>query len=166
MKINKYRCLKNAVALAVALEVVMASAMVVVAQMPTPAPIAHASPSASQAPFGSAMDTGKELRHITIRGKFDADNIKVQNGAVWIEHLSFDKPTELSINGVRWNPTWQGNTSDRFQLPAPVIPFGDAKVRVRKLLGRSPIALLDLPSAKNNQTLTIKAVDSPVGVDT
>jgi hypothetical protein len=140
--------------------------IVSMAQLPVPQQTPPAAPVASATPFaGFGVDDTNALRHFTIRGKFDADYIKFQNGELWMEHIAFDKPTEMMVNGIHWNPTWEGNKSGHFVFKVPVSPFGNAKVRVRKLLGRSEIASIDLPSAKNKQTLTIKAIDQPVGVD-
>ena len=129
-------------------------------------PAAPANKTASPSPFGAGEESAKSLRRISIRGKFDCDLIKIQNGKVWIEHVSFEKPTDLSINGVHWKPQWQGNNSGRFELKLPVDSFDNATVKVTKVQGRSELASVELPTPQNKQTLSIKVVDQPLGVDT
>lgn len=123
------------------------------------------SPSASPALIGMGMSGPQSVRRIMIRGKFDDDIIKVRNGVLWIQHVAFDNPTDLSINGIHWKPTWQGSKSENFEFKTPICSFGDSKVKVRKLLGRSEIDSVEPPTAANKQTLSIKIVDKPVGVD-
>lgn len=121
---------------------------------------------ASLPPLGSLGDSTKSARRITIRGKFDSDVIKVQNGNLWIEHVAFEKPVEMTVNGSRWKPDWNGKTSSRFEFKSPLEPFGNATVQVKQVQGRSKLENVELPSAQNGQTLSIKVVDSPLGVDT
>lgn len=123
-------------------------------------------PASTLPPLGSSMDGAKATRRITIRGKFDADLIKIQNGSLWIEHVAFDKPTDITINGVHWKTQWNGKASEHFEFKPPLEPFGQAKVEVKKLQGRSEIESVELPSDQNQQTLSVKLIDKPGGVDT
>ncbi|GEM_PF-4139156 len=124
-----------------------------------------ADPAAPSSSWG-VSDSAKALHRISIRGKFDSDIIKIQNGALWIEHQSFEKPVDISINGSRWKPDWQGQKSSHYQFSVPLEGFENGSVQVKKASGRSALALVDLPTAQNKQTLSIKVVDEPVGVDT
>ena len=114
----------------------------------------------------NVADSSKALHRIAIRGKFDSDVIKIQNGALWIEHQSFEKPVDITINGAHWKPDWQGQKSNRYQFSMPLEGFENGTVQVKKIQGRSALALVQLPAAQNQQTLAIKVVDEPVGVDT
>ena len=127
--------------------------------------IALADPATSNSAWGIS-DSSKALHRISIRGKFDSDVIKVQNGALWIEHQSFEKPVDITINGVHWKPDWQGQKSSRYQFSLPLEGFENGTVQVKKVQGRSALASVQLPTAQNQQTLAVKVVDEPVGVDT
>jgi hypothetical protein len=117
--------------------------------------------SAAAAPLGQAAE-GEAGRHITIKAKIDGkDTFKVKNGKIWIEHNSWSKPSEISINGHSWKPQWSGDHSDEFiNFTPPLTPFGAKPVEVRKIKGRGSVTIKQTPAPENGATLAVEFNDS------
>lgn len=116
--------------------------------------------AASAVPLGGAA-TGEAARHITLKVKVDgSDLFKVKDGKLWIEHKSWSKPTEISVNGHSWKPQWTGNDSDQFvTFVPPLAPFGGSPVEIRKIKGRGSATIKQTPTPENGGTLVVEFND-------
>lgn len=107
-------------------------------------------------------------RNIRIRMRLDGhDRIRYRDGKLWIEHVSNGRSTNISINGVEWKPTWNGDTTEPFTAfnPQPV-PLGQSRVTLKQLAGRSQAQLEKPPKGANFENIaTIVASDPPGGDD-
>lgn len=147
------------------------------AQIPaTPAPAANPAPPAAPAsiPIATPPTTPKALnspagtaRRITIELYVDGgDVVKIGNGRLWIEHASAKKPNAISINGLKWEPTWSGNTSEPFTAFVPgLAPFTSPQVSVKQTKGRGQTTVLQPPTSENQQTLSFRVQDGGSGGD-
>lgn len=130
---------------------------------------AASAPSATPAPkpFGDAPSFQQLTHRIVFKGEIDAgDNLIIENGKLHIQHIDWSKPTDISINGVHWEPKWNGNTSDEFTaFNPPLAPFDGAKVTVTKvnMKARSDAKLLEPPTAANGQKLVVHLQDKGSG---
>ena len=132
---------------------------------PTATPgIAGATP---RPPLGALTSPATGTRKITLRLKLDGgDLVRIQTGQLWIEHKSWDKPVNIVINGIPWEPQWTDNRSDRFfAFNPPLAPFGAAKIEVRKAKGRGSAEIKEPPTAENGETLTLSLADAGGGAD-
>jgi len=137
-----------------------------------PAPITAVSPStpstptpAGRPPLGSAMAPPLGARKLSLELRVDgADILKVRQGELWIEHQSWKKPDQITVDGIPWIPVWDGKRSDKFTaFKPPLAPFGSAPIVVRKQKGRAELEVKERPSPANNQTLTLRLSDEEIG---
>ena len=135
--------------------------------IPTPAQTVPATgkvkPGPAPKPIGVAG-----TRRITFRATVDAgDNLVIQNGKLHIEHIDWDKPKNLSVNGMKWEPVWQGNTTDEFaKFNPPLAPFAGAHVSVhftQKRKKDGTVKVLDQPTEANGQKLVVHLQDEGGG---
>lgn len=89
------------------------------------------------------------------------DVVKISGYRLWIEHQDFQLPARMKVNGVNWNPAWNDNISAPYKLRRAFRPGSPVAVRLTKLRGRGDVAILEMPSPANNQTLAIKLDDGP-----
>jgi len=124
-------------------------------------------PTPGISPPGGLANTGVQQHQLRIKMRVEANEIvKVKGGSVWIEHQRFDFPTDISINGIHWDPQWTGNRSDDFtKFTPPLAPFTNAAVKVKKIHGRDSVEVQEPPTEQNGQTLTLHFMDKPVGGD-
>ncbi len=117
--------------------------------------------SATPKPMGDSGAFQKLTHRIVFKGDIDAtDNLIIENGKLHIQHLELKKPTDITINGVLWEPKWNGNTSDDFTGFNPALaPFDGAKVTVLKVKGRGDVKLQEPPTDANGQKLTVHLQD-------
>jgi hypothetical protein len=103
-------------------------------------------------------------RKLTFKAYVDGTDIVHLSGrALWIEHLEWQPPNKITINGKKWNPTWSDNNSERHYL-GWFFHLGSPKdIKISKRLGRGTVALMEMPSAANQETLSIKVDDGPYG---
>jgi hypothetical protein len=103
------------------------------------------------------------LRAVTIQIRVDgSDRIFYQDGKLWIEHMSAQKPSSIVVNGVEWSPTWNGDKTEVFtKFTVPVAPIGQGHVTMKQFAGRS--------KAKQERSPAAPAVviisDDPGGAD-
>lgn len=97
---------------------------------PTPAVAGNVGASTPR-PIGALTSPKTGQRRIAIKGRVDGlDLFKVKNGQLWIEHKSWEKRSEFTINGVHWNVQWDGDTSQHFiAFNPPLAPFEGPRLR-------------------------------------
>ncbi len=115
----------------------------------------------SSGPLGTAMSSKRIKLKLRVDG---VDVIKVRDGKLWIEHKSWSKPTDATVNTRSWKPTWDGNKSDEFiTFVPPLAPFAGLPVEVKRTKGRGSATLKQSPSAANDQTLVFEVNDGTEG---
>jgi hypothetical protein len=112
----------------------------------------------------SAMGT----RRIVFRATVDAgDNVVIQDGKLHIEHIDWTKPKDISINGIKWTPEWQGNTTNRFaNFIPPLAPFAGSHVSARlakKVKNKGWVKVLEEPTDANDQKFVVHLQDEGNG---
>lgn len=112
---------------------------------------------------------------ITFRAYVDGtDVVKLHGKELWIEHLTWQQPDKISINGKGWKPvwnsdstptmpTWNNNRTETYRLSRAFNPGNPRKIQLTKLAGRGEIVIAEKPSSSNNQTLGIRVDDGPAG---
>ncbi|EDY20073.1 hypothetical protein CfE428DRAFT_2662 [Chthoniobacter flavus Ellin428] len=103
------------------------------------------------------------LRTITIQMRVDgSDRLFYQDGKLWIEHMSAQKPANIFINGIEWTPNWNGDKTDVFtKFSVPVAPIGQGHVTMKQFAGRSKVRQEHSPIAPVVVTIS----DDPSGAD-
>jgi hypothetical protein len=132
----------------------------------TPPAVGKTKPAATPKPAIGLATQG--TRRITFRATVDAgDNVVVQNGKLHIEHIDWQKPKDISVNGVKWEPSWQDKTSDEFAKFSPALaPFTGTRVQVRftqKGKKNGSVKVLDQPTEANGQKLVVHLQDEGGG---
>lgn len=103
-------------------------------------------------------------RKVTFRAYVDGtDVVKISGSRLWIEHLDFEMPNKMRINGEKWNPSWNGNTSAIYKLRRSLNPRTADNIKLLKQLGRGEISIMEKPTPANDQTLSVKVDDGPFG---
>ncbi len=135
-------------------------------------PAQPAAPAGGKAPGGPGVSPAGipvigTARRVTIKMRVDgSDVVKIGGGRLWIEHGGAKKPTGIAVNGVNWEPTWKGNTSEMFTgFSAALAPFVEAKVSVKQAKGRGETTVVEPPTTQNNQTLSFRIQDGGSGAD-
>jgi hypothetical protein len=84
-----------------------------------------------------------KLHTITVEIRVDGtDRVLYQDGKLWIEHMSAQKPTSIVINGVEWSPIWNGDKTEPFtNFSVPLEPITPGRIAVKKFAGRGTIKL-------------------------
>lgn len=103
------------------------------------------------------------LRAVVVQMRVDgSDRVFYQDGKLWIEHMSAQKPTNIVVNGVEWSPTWNGDKTDVFaKFTVPVAPIGPGHVTMKQFAGRSKVKQERSPAAPAVVTIS----DDPSGAD-
>jgi hypothetical protein len=84
------------------------------------------------------------------------DNVVIQNGRLFIEHVSWANPKEISINDVAWKPEWNDKKSEDFTgFVPPLAPLTGSTVTVKQLKGRGEVKVLEPPTETNGQKLVV-----------
>lgn len=126
-------------------------------------PVAPVKPPAGVNPFLVNRANAQLTRKLVIKGSIDGDDkVIIQNGILKIRHGGWQKPTEISINGIPWKPQWDGNNSDDFTA-VQLAPFAGATVTVKKIKGRGEAIVLEPPTLTNSQKLEIHLKDDGGG---
>lgn len=103
-------------------------------------------------------------RKVTFKAFVDGtDVVKISGDRLWIEHLDFQTPIRIKVNGEKWNPGWDSGTSATYKLRRAFKPGKPENIKFTKQLGRGDISIVEKPSPDNNQTLAIKLDDGPYG---
>jgi hypothetical protein len=117
------------------------------------------------APLPRLVGAVNGTRRIMIKMRVDGqDTVKIRDGQLWIEHGGWGKPDAISINGVRWQPNWEGKKTDMFTGFVPALaPFANSNVSIKKHLGRGDAKLIEPPTNANDNTLSIYINDQRSG---
>jgi len=111
---------------------------------------------------------------IKIRALIDgADTVKIQGNKVWYEHESWDLPGKWQgrdentlINDTPWHPAWHiftDHSKPYAALQPAFAPKSPADIKLKRLAGRGPINITELPGAENHQTLAVRIDDGEFG---
>ena len=140
-----------------------------------PAPAAAVVPAPAAAPGAAAVKprmadpfNTQMTRKIVFKAMVDAgDNVVIQGGKLHIEHIDWEKPKEISINGMKWTPNWDGKRSDEFVgFTPPLAPFAGANVTVKltkKVKKNGGAKVLEPPTEANGQKLVVHLQDEGSG---
>jgi hypothetical protein len=103
-------------------------------------------------------------RKVTFKAYVDGtDIVKISGSRLWIEHQDFQLPAKIRVNGEKWNPAWDGDTSSTYKLRRAFSPETPENIKFSKQLGRGDISILAKPAPDNDETLAIKVDDGPFG---
>jgi serine/threonine protein kinase len=105
-------------------------------------------------------------KSLTIRAYIDgSDLFTVRGNNLAIQHENFDLPGKtIFINGKAWTPKWHGGISSEFTGLKPAFKPRDLQsVQITKYSGRGTIRIEQLPSAENNNALTVQVSDDDFG---
>jgi len=91
------------------------------------------------------------------------DVVKLSGRNLWIEHLYDQLPSRMSINGKKWNPVWDKNTSANYELNPAFKPSNADSVKLTKRTGRGAIIIMEEPTPGNDGTLVIRLDDGGIG---
>ncbi|MGO8767002.1 MAG: hypothetical protein ACLQSR_17940 [Limisphaerales bacterium] len=91
------------------------------------------------------------------------DIIKLNGKKLWIEHQEWQLPNQITVNGKKWNPEWNQNTSAPYSLSRVFNQRNLEKIKLTKVVGRGTISIMELPKPANQETLSIKVDDGPFG---
>jgi hypothetical protein len=102
-------------------------------------------------------------KNLTFKAFVDGvDVVKLCGKNLWIEHQYDQLPSRMSINGKKWNPVWDKNTSASYELKPVFKPHNPESVRLTKYIGRGSISIVEKPTAENGGTLAIKVDDGGI----
>jgi len=96
------------------------------------------------------------------------DNIYIQGDRLWIVNLGYQKPTNIKVNGISWNPTWFGTisgfgtTSSVFLLDNG-FPSSDFSASFRKINGRVYAGLTQSPNSSSGYLAIVNLNDEASG---
>lgn len=100
---------------------------------------------------------------VTFKAYVDGvDVVKLSGKNLWIEHLFDQLPSKMSINGKKWNPVWDKNTSANYELHRAFNPSNADNVKLTKLIGRGAVLIMEKPTAENGETLAIRVDDGGI----
>jgi hypothetical protein len=112
-------------------------------------------------PIGA--NNAQQVRKITIKATVDGDDtFTIQDGHIRIKHGGWQKPIDISVNGIKWKPDWDDNTSEDFTA-VPMAPFAGANVTVKMNKGRGEMKVIEPPTDANGQRLKIHVQDEGGG---
>ena len=104
-------------------------------------------------------------RKILFKAVVDGDDwLIIQDGKIRIQHGGWQKPENISVNGIKWKPEWEGNNSDDFVAFAPPLaPFAGATVTMKMVKGRGVATMKEPPTDANGHTARIHLEDKGGG---
>jgi len=69
----------------------------------------------------------------------------------------------MSINGKKWNPVWDKNSSANYELNPAFKPSNADSFKLTKRTGRGAITIMEEPTPGNDETLVIRVDDGGIG---
>jgi hypothetical protein len=91
------------------------------------------------------------------------DVVKLSGKNLWIEHLFDQLPSRMTINGKKWNPVWDKNTSADYELHPAFKPRDPESIRLTTRTGRGAVFIMEEPTDENGGTLAIRVDDGGIG---
>ena len=125
-----------------------------------------ADPAPPAAPAAKpALGAQSGTRRVSFKAKVDgSDDVVIQDGQLHIEHVDWDRPLEISVNGKKWKPAWKDKRTDEFTGFSPALaPFAGAAVMVKQAKGRGETEVREQPTEANGQKLVIRLHDAGNG---
>ena len=110
---------------------------------------------------------------VTVKAYVDGtDVVKLRGRELWIEHQAWVQPARITINGVKWNPVWNATQSPSFpnwtnNVSLPFVlnysfrPRNPDRIQISKKNGRGTVAIAEMPTPDNQETLAIIMDDGP-----
>lgn len=103
-------------------------------------------------------------RTVTFKAFVDGvDTVNLSGKNLWIEHLHDQLPNRILIDGKKWNPVWDKDTSASYPLKPAFWPRNVENIQLTKVSGRGTVSIVEKPGSSNNQTLIIKLDDGGIG---
>jgi hypothetical protein len=93
------------------------------------------------------------------------DVVKLSGKKLWIEHQACQRPGKMLVNGKKWNPVWNNNTSMPCDLSPAFKPRNPESIKLMTRAGRGTISIVEMPTPANNETLAVQLDDSEAGAD-
>jgi len=107
-------------------------------------------------------------RQLKIKAFIDgSDVVKLSGNKIWFEHETFALPGKtIYLNGTAWSPVWTDKTNATFEGLSPAFrPDVSEKIQVSKQSGRGEVAVVEMPTPENNETLVFRINDDAPGAD-
>lgn len=103
----------------------------------------------------------------------DKDIVNVRGGELWYKHESGALPGKWAnnnhptyVNKKKWIPQWDGKMSRPFEgLNPEFVPQVGTEAKIVHTYGRGTISIVEKPSDKNDQTLSLRFEDLDGGAD-
>jgi len=111
-----------------------------------------------------------------------SDVVKISGNQLWVEHLTWQQPLRMAIDGKAWDPAWTDNGTGmqtdpvnasalpvassftaRYSLSRAFKPSSPDHVKLTRHIGRGKIYIVQMPNAENKQTVGILLDDGPIG---
>jgi len=104
------------------------------------------------------------LKKMRLKAYVDGtDVVKLCGHSVWIEHQTWQLPNQITVNGKKWNPQWNGTNSRPYELGWGFNPRRGENIKLTKLIGRGTITILEMPTPENKETMSIQMDDGSFG---
>jgi hypothetical protein len=101
---------------------------------------------------------------LTFRSYVDGiDIVKLSGPRLWIEHQDYVPPTKTTVNGKDCNFIWTDNKSQPYDLNPAFNARHPDRIKLVKSAGRGPVAIVEMPTPANGETLAIKVDDGDYG---
>jgi hypothetical protein len=103
-------------------------------------------------------------RKLTFKAFVDGtDVVKLRGPNLWIEHQTWQLPDQITVNGKKWSPQWNGGTSAPYKLGWGFYQRRAAKIKLTNQIGRGTITIKEMPNPENQETLSIQLDDGAYG---
>lgn len=116
----------------------------------------------SQSSFSQTTSSSGSL---TFRAYIDGvDEVHIQGGQLWYEHLMWSKPGQTVVNGKEWNPAWTNDeTSSPLTLDLPFPHTNGYFYKITQKIGRGDVTLTTSPHQGNGYEAIVVLDDGPQG---
>lgn len=106
-------------------------------------------------------------RTLVLRLRVDGSEVvRIKDGQLTIEHGDAGPPDTISVNGVDWQPKWNGKMSDAFTaFTPPMEGFQKSNIHFRQIAGRSKVKMKPVPTGNFEKIVTLEFNDSVPGSD-
>lgn len=143
------------------------SASTAVLDLPPPSAVlpAPSMPPPADSPAGTSAPAPGANRTVTISARIDArDDFIIFQNTLHIQHHTYAKPKNITVNGQPWIPEWKGDeTANDFVFNPPLAPIGTGPVNATILSGRGKVVAAEQLSTADGQKLTVRFNDPQNG---